>query len=204
VELILEVGDEVSRTSMCAARDKMLVTPLLCGGLGGNVEVIKKLLPYSDVRAVDKDQRSLFLCSAIGGKLDCVELAFQQEGTDVNATDSTGRSALIAASRCGASSVVEFLIARGANVNVADSSGVNCLMAACTAHDVACVNVILAAKGGSDLVKAMDKNKHDALFHAVDAFPLGGENTELEAALFAVGAKSSPGALAFVAASKNW
>lgn len=204
VELMLKSASENAvRQAMCAVRDKLQMTPLLCAGLGGNLELMRMLLPYSDSKVQDSQQRSLFLCAAIGGKVDCVELALQQEGVDVNSVDSSGRTALVSACREGSSSVAQLLIARGANLALADSSGITCLMAACMAHDLECVKLLLAAKGGVDLVKNVDKNRRDALHFAVESFPSGSDNVELVALLLSSGVKVSSGAVLFAAVNKG-
>lgn len=52
------------------------------------------------------------------------------EGASVDATDSSGRTALIEAAWGGNGDIVEFLIGKGASINCADSSGYTPLMRA--------------------------------------------------------------------------
>lgn len=71
------------------------------------------------------------------------------EGADVNATDSSGRTALIEAAWGGYNEVVSFLIEKGANVNACDNAGCTALMRAAEEGHEAVVKTL--AKSGADV-----------------------------------------------------
>lgn len=52
------------------------------------------------------------------------------EGSDINAIDSSGRTALIEAAWAGHNTIVKFLIEKGADVNTSDNAGYTALMRA--------------------------------------------------------------------------
>ncbi len=197
-ELLLANAPEAA--TLCTARDRHQMTPLLCAGLGGNARLFLKLLPLSDANAQDDQQRSVLLTAATGGNVECVK-ALLERGANAAAVDCNGRSPLFLACRAGAAEVVQLLLARGANVALADAAGTTNLMAAAQAQSAACCKLLLAEKGGSELVKAHDKAKHDALFFAIDSFPSGSENVEVVALLLAAGARG--GTLLCQAVTKN-
>ncbi len=72
-----------------------------------------------------------------------------EEGADVDAGDSTGRTALLEAAWGGHVDVVKYLLDKGASVNAADSSGYTPLMRA--AEEGHAVIVSLLIKKGADV-----------------------------------------------------
>ncbi len=71
------------------------------------------------------------------------------EGTDVNATDMHGRTALIEAAWSGNLEVAEFLIKKGADVNASDSAGYTALMRASEEGHLPLVKILI--KNGADV-----------------------------------------------------
>jgi ankyrin repeat protein len=189
VDLILEKAGGEAQT-LCAARDKHQMTPLLCSGLGGNVQVLLKLLPLSDVNAQDSQQRTALLTAATSGSTECVK-AVLDSGANASAVDASGRTALHLACRAGATELVQLLLGRGLSLTLADATGMTCLMAAAQGQSVGCCKLLLNEKGGAELVKMTDKNKHDALHYAMDSFPSGSDNIETVALLLGVGARGA-------------
>jgi uncharacterized protein len=68
------------------------------------------------------------------------------EGADINATDSSGRSALIEAAWGGRTEIVKFLVEKGANVNIGDSAGYTALMRAAEDGRDECVKILVQKK----------------------------------------------------------
>jgi ankyrin repeat protein len=65
------------------------------------------------------------------------------EGADVNATDSSGRTALVEAAWGGHTDIVKYLIEKGANVNTGDNVGYTALMRASEEGHNAVVTVLV-------------------------------------------------------------
>jgi ankyrin repeat protein len=63
------------------------------------------------------------------GNLNVIK-SILDKGTDINAKDSFGASALDRASIWGHADIVKLLIANGADVNIKDNSGISVLMTA--------------------------------------------------------------------------
>lgn len=75
-------------------------------------------------------QGDALIRAAREGKADTVKALLSTQGTDVNATDERGSTALIEASRYGHDDVVRALIAAGANLKARDKDGKTALMLA--------------------------------------------------------------------------
>jgi ankyrin repeat protein len=65
------------------------------------------------------------------------------DGADVNATDSSGRTALVEAAWGGHNDVVKYLIEKGANVNTGDNVGYTALMRASEEGHAAVVSTLV-------------------------------------------------------------
>jgi ankyrin repeat protein len=85
---------------------------------------------------------NLLLASA-SGDLAAVKKIIA-EGADVNATDGTGRTALIEAAWAGHADVVKFLVEKGAKVTIADNAGFTPLMRACEDGNVLVVTYLIS------------------------------------------------------------
>lgn len=70
------------------------------------------------------------LRASASGELTAVK-KIVAEGADVNATDSSGRTALIEAAWAGHADIVKYLVEKGAKVTLADNAGFTPLMRAC-------------------------------------------------------------------------
>jgi ankyrin repeat protein len=88
-------------------------------------------------------QADALLRAAREGNADTVKALLSAQGTDVNATDERGSTALIEAARYGHDHVVRALLAAGANTKARDREGKTALM--------------LAVAGGHDDVVRMLK-----------------------------------------------
>ena len=75
-------------------------------------------------------QTDALLRAAREGNADTVKALLSAQGTDVNATDERGSTALIEAARYGHDDVVRALITAGANVKARDGDGKTALMLA--------------------------------------------------------------------------
>ena len=84
---------------------------------------------------------SLIRASAKGDLAQVKKLV--EGGADVNAMDSSRRTALLEAAWGGHNDVAKFLIERGASINAADSSGFTPLMRAAEEGHTAVVNLLL-------------------------------------------------------------
>ncbi|MCZ6526499.1 MAG: ankyrin repeat domain-containing protein [Gammaproteobacteria bacterium] len=82
------------------------------------------------------------------------------EGADVNASNASGRTALMSAVLRRNSLVVKELLREGANVDVGDAQGKTALMLAVAQKDLAMISLLLAS--GAD-VKIEDKKENTAL-----------------------------------------
>lgn len=82
------------------------------------------------------------------------------EGADVNASNASGRTALMSALLRRNSSVVKELLREGANVDAGDAQGKTALMLAIAHNDLEMINLLLAS--GAD-VKLEDNKKNTAL-----------------------------------------
>jgi uncharacterized protein len=70
------------------------------------------------------------------------------EGADINAADSSGRTALIEAAWAGHADVVKYLVEKGAKVSIADNAGFTPLMRACEEGNAQVV-IYLISKGSN-------------------------------------------------------
>lgn len=184
--------------ALCVARDRHQLTPLLCAGIGGNVDVLKLLLPHSDQNAVDDKRRSLMHCVAQGGSNEAMRMLLLK-GLNPDIVDSTGATPLLTACRSGAGDVVRTLLCAGADPFGIDSTGTTCLIAAASANSLRCCKLLIESDAAD--LKAVDKSKRDALTLAVEAFPPGSDNLDLITYLLSRGAK--PGHVLYSAALKG-
>jgi ankyrin repeat protein len=90
-----------------------------------------------------KDPLEVFRRAALVGDLS-ITRALLEHGTEINAPDSTGRTALMEAAFGGHTKVVELLISRGASPDAMDKDGWTALMEA-------------ASKGRLDVVRTLLK-----------------------------------------------
>jgi len=75
-------------------------------------------------------QADALIRAARGGNADTVKALLSAQGTDVNATDESGNTAVIEAARNGHDDVVRALLAAGANVKARNKEGKTALMLA--------------------------------------------------------------------------
>ena len=104
-------------------------TPFLLSAMGGQLAIMKALANAgADMHAVDSENRTALLLSAMEGRRSCVEFLVKSGGVDVNSHDSRRRTALMEAASMSQTSCVEFLVTCGANVNAQDRDGRTALM----------------------------------------------------------------------------
>ena len=124
---------------------------LYFAALSGQSDLAKGLVQVgADVNARIKGYTYSFAAVAFGGIkiLECLKCLIEA-GADVNCTDDTGQTALIAASCNGNIDYVNMLLEAGAGVNITDKGGKTALTVAAVNKDVECVRAFI--KAGADL-----------------------------------------------------
>ncbi len=106
-----------------------------------------------------KDAVPPIYLAAKQGNLKAVRTLIAQ-GSDVNAANATGRSALMSAVFFRNRGIVRELLVEGANVNGVDAQGRTALMIAVVVKDSEMINLLLGA--GADVALA-DKTKNTAI-----------------------------------------
>jgi ankyrin repeat protein len=101
--------------------------------------------------------------AATNGDLNGVKTAIDQ-GVDINAKDSDGRTAMVLASRAGHAAIVQLLMSKGAQFEAKDAEGLTALMCASAQGSVEIVKLLLAS--GADL-NARTRDDGTALTAAV-------------------------------------
>ncbi len=111
------------------------------------------------------------------------------EGADINATDNSGRTALVEAAWAGHNAIVKFLIEKGADINTGDKAGYTALMraseegrdaiVATLVQKGADVNASGKVRGTTALMLAAERGhikilemllEHDAKINAIDQY----------------------------------
>ena len=115
------------------------------------------------------DNNSALMKSAMSGDLDQLNAQITT-GSDVNAINSYGWTALSHAARAGELRAVELLLDAGANINIQDKTGFTPLMRAVSKDHLAVVKLLVAR--GADLNK-VDQNGWSA--RDVDAVYFAGQ-----------------------------
>ena len=106
--------------------------------------------------AEEKNTELKFYTAAKEGRLNQVK-AMLASGINVNAKNTTGRTALMGASYFGNRSIVQELVVEGVDVNLADELGKTALMLAVANQRLEVVEVLLNA--GADTTLADKKEK---------------------------------------------
>ena len=117
------------------------------------------LVLFNFIVATASAQENEFFDAVNRGDLETVENLISK-GTNVNAFDNDGETALIVASRNGHTEIAELLITKGANVNAVSENGKTALMYASSEGHTETV-IILIEKGAD--VSAVSDDKTTAL-----------------------------------------
>ncbi len=125
--------------------------------LAGYVSVVPAQ-EAGDAKKVVKEVPPIYL-AAKAGNLKAVQ-ALIAEGNDVNATNASGRSALMSAVFFRNRGIVRELLIEGANINGVDTQGRTALMMAVVNKDMDMVELLLGS--GAD-VSIEDKAKNTAI-----------------------------------------
>jgi len=129
------------------------------------VRILLKNRPTEASARSPVDSMTPLIFSSYMGSLEAVKLLLNQKGTDVNAREENGATALYAASQQGYEAVVLALIERGASLNIARNDGDLPLTVACQQGNVETLK-ILREKGGADINEWTRKRQTNCLITA--------------------------------------
>ena len=149
-----------------------------------NKEVIMKsqifliVVLFNFIVAIASAQENEFFDAVITGDLEFVEILISK-GTNVNAVDNRGGSALLLASENGHTEIAKLLIAKRADVNAVDNFGNTALMFASSRGHTKIAELLI--EKGADL-NARNDNRKTALWIAIEK-----RHTEIAKLLIAKG-----------------
>jgi ankyrin repeat protein len=140
--------------------DERGTTPLMAAAEGGCVELVRAVLPESDVRARRIGGQDALMAAAENGRAECVEALIPR--SDALASDWGGRTALMHAADSRCARCVELLIPVS-DPRAKDAAKSTALMHAAASGQERSVRLLMEV---SDL-KAKDRDGYNALMEAV-------------------------------------
>lgn len=129
-------------------------TPLYIASSKGKNEIVNKLLNSSnfcDVNIENEKRNTALYVASEKGLIDIVNLLFTDKNVDVNLSNVNQRTPLFTASNKGHTSVVEFLLDRGADANQSDNFGGTPFYLACRNNSLDIAKLLLDKQNESTI-----------------------------------------------------
>ena len=113
----------------------------------GNLEMLKSAINPEDLKALDKDRRSVLHYAAEGGSIDCVDYC-RQNGVDLNSLGPAGETVVHAAARGGNVDLLRWLReSYSVDLKVKDNEGTSALHAAVRSGNLPCIKFLVEQEG---------------------------------------------------------